>query len=105
MQAASEALFHPLGVQQHKSERWLYIKVNGTVRSYRPTQALGVGFLLTLHPDANHWRSMFPTPRDGLKIDTASACAYVARLCERAGEYDPASTTVAAPPDNPTSKG
>lgn len=93
MPAVSEALFHPLGIRQHKSERWLYIRVNGAVRSYRPTQALGMGFLLTLHPDANHWRAMFPSRLNGHKIDSAAACAYVARLCERAGEYDPASTT------------
>lgn len=96
-----EALFTPLGVRQHRSEQWLYLLVDGQVRHYRPPQAYGLGFLLSLYPDAQHWRAMFPTENHGRKIDTAAACAYVAKLCRDAGEYHPPDPD--AKPDDTTS--
>lgn len=87
--AASEPLFLPLGVSQHRSETWYHIRVGKDVRVYRPTQAIGLGFLLGLLPDAEHWRRSFPTELHGRKIDTQSACAAIQRMCIAAGEYRP----------------
>lgn len=83
-------VFRALGYSKHGRERWLHLQVRNEERVYRPTEARGTGFLFDLHPDAVHWRSMFPTLYGGRKIDTMRACAYIHRLCIEAGEYKPA---------------
>lgn len=83
-----EALFIPLGVSRHRSETWYHIRVRGEDRVFRPTEAWGLGFLMELNPDAEHWRRMFPTVLQGRKIDVSTACAAVRRLCLAAGPRD-----------------
>ena len=104
MTTAGEALFTPLGYSHHKSEIWLHIKTHGIVVAYRPSQAFGLGFLLSLNPDAHQWRDMFPSELRGRKIDTAGACAHITRLCIAAGEYKPTSSEsgLESPSDAPS---
>lgn len=83
----SEALYTPLGYSQHGSEAWLHIRVDGVERVFRPSQALGLGFLLQLVPDLDHWRRMFPSRTyNGRKVDWYAACTCIIRACRAAGE-------------------
>ena len=85
-------LFIPLGYSRHGNERWIHIQVDGEVRTYRPTQALGLGWLLSIHPDHDAWASMYPSRYyHGLRVDWRRACSDIARLCRDAGEYRPES--------------
>ena len=89
-----EAVFTPLGVSYHRSEVWLHLRVGGVERVYRPSQALGLAFLLSIHPDHEHWRAMYPSKYyHGRKVDWQVACADITRLCHEAGEYKPESST------------
>lgn len=85
---ASSPIFRPLGTftSNHGLPRY-YIEVRGSVRVYRAMEMHGMSFLLDLHPDADHWRSLFPTR--GHKIDTKAALAWFIGACQSAGEYDP----------------
>lgn len=85
----SEPLFIPLGVSQHRSELWLHVRVRGEDRVFKPSQALGLGFLLSIVPDSDHWRRMFPSDLNGRRFNTNAACSYIHRLCIAAGEYKP----------------
>lgn len=89
MLSSSEPLFTPLGVSQHRGEMWFHIRVRGMDRRYRPTQALGLQFLLALRPDLEHWRVMYPSQLGGKKVDALRACAAIQRMCIEAGEYLP----------------
>ncbi len=81
-------LFIPLGYSIHKSERWLHIQVDGEMRTYRPSQALGLAFLLGIYPDHDHWARLYPSHHyHGRRVNWRSACSHITRLCIAAGEY------------------
>lgn len=89
-------LFTPLGYSWHAGERWLHLQVMGEHRHYRPCQALGLGFLLSIYPDHDHWQQVYPSWFwHGQKIDWRRACAHIMRLCIAAGEYRPDNGAVA----------
>ncbi len=87
---ASEPLFTPLGVQQHRNETWYYLRVGNVVRSFRPSQTLGLAFLLALYPNHDHWVRLYPSDTyGGRKVNWPRACAAIQRMCIAAGEYRP----------------
>jgi hypothetical protein len=88
--APREAIFTPLGFSRHRGERWLHIRAGGEDRIYRPSQALGLGFLLDLYPDHQHWANAYPSRYyHGHRVDWRYACAEIKRLCIEAGEIKP----------------
>lgn len=83
-------LFTPLGYSRHNSERWLHLRVGDEVRTYRPSQALGMAFLLGIYPDHDHWARMYPSRYyNGQRLDWRAAVSHIIRLCIEAGEYTP----------------
>lgn len=86
----SGPIWTPLGIKQHGSEVWLYLDVGGVVRRYRPSQAQGLGFLMSIYPDHEFWRRSFPSRYyHGQRIDAQRASWYIAAECRKAGEYKP----------------
>ncbi len=97
--STGKPLFIPLGYSRHGVERWLHIRVDGEDRTYRPTQALGMAFLLGIYPDHDHWARMYPSRYyNGQRLDWRSAVSHITRLCIAAGEYKPAPTVSGEPP-------
>lgn len=91
--APREALFIPLGYSRHNAEAWLHLRVGGEVRTFRPSQALGLAFLIGIYPDHDHWARLYPSDTyNGRKVDWRRACSHITRLCMAAGEYRPAVT-------------
>lgn len=85
--APGEALFLPLGYSRHKAEIWIHLRVRGEVRTFRPSQALGLGFLLGVYPDHDHWARLYPSATyHGRKVNWQRACADITRMCIEAGE-------------------
>lgn len=85
-----EALFLPLGYSRHGAETWIHLLVGDEVRTYRPSQSLGLAFLIGIYPDHDHWVRMYPSETyNGRKVDWRRACTSIIRLCIEAGEYVP----------------
>lgn len=88
-QEAVSPLFRVVGFYRaHCGVPRYFFQVKGQLRSYRAWELGNVPFLLDLHPDYEHWRSMFPRAY-GRRIDTHAAHQWFVQECERAGVFDP----------------
>lgn len=80
-------LFRLLGVYTDGSCYPRYcLEAHGQVRAYRASEMHGLAFLMELHPDAGHWRSVFPRTKG--RIDTHAAMAWFISECQKLGAYD-----------------
>lgn len=85
---SSAPLYDPLGFTSNKhGEPFFVFKAQTGVVSYRAPE-IGIGGLLTLHPDMGHWRALYPA-RKGHGVDVLSASAALIRACQAKGPYKP----------------
>lgn len=90
MPGAEKPLFIPLGYSLHGSETWIHLRVGDQVRTYRPSQALGLSFLQGIYSDLEHWATIYPGDHyHGKRADWRRACSHIHHLCIAAGEYKP----------------
>lgn len=83
----NEKLFVALGVvTAHGGEPRYFLRVRGEVRSFRAWQMASLGFLLDIHADVHHWRTIFPRRRN--KIDVQAAAGFFIGECQRMGEFN-----------------
>lgn len=87
----AKPLFRPLGFYTSPGcyTRY-YLEIHGEVRAFRPSDLISTGLLLEIHPDAEHWRSLYPSRQwHGARIDPRSAAAAIIKACHAVGKYEP----------------
>lgn len=87
---AAKPLYLPLGITCTNQGHRFWFDIQGVISSYRGPEMVSIGALLSLYPDADHWRTQFPL-RKGRSIDTTAAAAALMRECFAKGAYTPKS--------------
>lgn len=88
LQEAVKPIYTPLGYTRERTEPRYWFNIQGLIVSYRGPELVNIGTLLSIFPDAEHWRVHYPR-RKGKSIDTTVAAAALIKSCMQAGPYQP----------------
>lgn len=84
----SSPLWRAIGTEPGNGTEMLYIfEVDGEQRSMRQAVLACMGGVMSLDPDANRWRAMFPHPTRRGQFDLPSVVGFLMQQCRLAQKH------------------